>query len=63
MNIKSRKAQGWFPVTFCGCLVALLYAVIMQAPGYSQLENLPSDMATGCATGFFYRLFAGTKPA
>jgi hypothetical protein len=49
--------------TSCGCLVALLYTTIMQAIGYGQLERLPLDMATGCTAGFFYRLFAGTKPA
>jgi hypothetical protein len=49
--------------TLCGSLVALLYTMIMQALGYGQLERLPLDVATGCAARFFYRLFAGTKPA
>jgi hypothetical protein len=47
----------------CGGFVALAYAGIMQALGWGDFESLPADIAMGVGAGFFYRLFAGTKPA
>ncbi len=47
----------------CGGLVALAYAAIMQALGWGNFEGLPVDVAMGVGAGFFYRLFAGTRPA
>jgi hypothetical protein len=47
----------------CGGLVAFLYAITMQALGWGDPSTLAVDVATGLAAGFFYRLFAGTRPA
>ncbi|WP_020174487.1 hypothetical protein [Methyloferula stellata] len=47
----------------CGGFVALAYAAIMHTLGWGDYENLQVDIVMGVAAGFFYRLFAGTRPA
>jgi hypothetical protein len=47
----------------CGGLVGLLYSLILHLNGWDHLEVLGLDSATGLAAGFFYRIFAGTRPA
>jgi len=46
----------------CGGLVSLAYSLIFRDEGPMHVEALVLDMATGIAAGFFYRIFAGTKP-
>jgi hypothetical protein len=47
----------------CGGLVALAYAFLAQALGLGDTSTLAADIAAGVASGFFYRLFAGARPA
>lgn len=47
----------------CGGLVALAYTAIMHALGWGDFESLPIDVAMGVGARFFYRLFAGRRPA
>jgi len=57
------ERTGFGAYALCGGGVALLYALLMQTLGWGdQVADLPMDIGTGAAAGFFYRLFAGTKP-
>jgi hypothetical protein len=61
--LNSLEITSLFAYAIGGGLVTVLYALLMQALGCGDLAALPGDSAAGLAAGFFYRLFAGTKPA